>query len=431
MVAVQLRAPLPADTPGLLALAQSTGLFAEGEVEDLLGTTLASFHSGELGPDHAIRVAIGASGDLLGWLYLAPTEVAEEPELLWVGVEPSKHRAGTGTLLLAEAERLARAAGGSVLRVSTSSLPATAPARALYERRGFARVEVVPDYYGPGDDAVRYTKQLMVGAAHQPAVAASVTVTHSRAAISEVAQWGRAGHLTAAQTAALKEFLQQCKAECGEDDALRWLRARSFHVAKALALRMSCLEWWSQVRPTLVASRNTARRLTMEKRLVVWMPTLCSCGRSVVAVDCAQHVPADGQAALPVFFLCLDAAIARSPPGDLTVVFDVRKFGRGNMDTKTALAMVKALNAGYPERLGCAYILGAPRVFIALWNIVRVALDARTRSKVCFLRSPEELAAAVGAQALPPWMGGTPGAGAQVDDHLRAFLERNHEHMCD
>jgi hypothetical protein len=252
-------------------------------------------------------------------------------------------------------------------------------------------VETVPDDYGPGHDAVRYAKQLLVGPAHQPIAAAS-----------EVAQWGRAGHLTATQAAALKMFMQHCKAECGEDDALRWLRARSFHVPKALALRTSCLRWWSTVRPTLIASRQTARRLTTEKRLVVWMPALCTCGRSVVAIDCAQHVPADGTAALPVFFLCLDAAIASSPPGDLTVVFDVRKFGRGNMDTRIALALVKALNGGYPERLGCAYILGAPRVFITLWNIVRVALDARTRSKICFLRSQEELAAAVGVEALPP-----------------------------
>lgn len=426
MDAVQLRQPLPAETPALLALAQSTGLFADGEVDDLLGTTLAAFHAGELGSDHAIRVASLPSGELLGWLYVAPTESPTEPELLWVGVQPSRHRAGAGSLLLAEAERLARAAGGSVLRVSTSSLPATAPARALYERRGFTQVEVVPDYYGPGDDAVRYTKQL-VGSTHQ-AEAVAVPVTYSPRA-SEVAHWGRAGHLTPSQAAALKEFMQLCKAECSEDDALRWLRARSFHLPKALALRSSCLEWWSTVRPTLVATRHNVRRFTMERRLVAWMPALCTCGRGVVAVDCSQHVPAEGRAALPVFFLYLDAAIAQSPPGDLTVVFDVRAFGRGNMDTRTALAMVKALNAGYPERLGCAYILGAPRVFIALWNVVRVALDARTRSKVCFLRSPEALAEALGVDALPQWMGGTPGS--RLDAHLQAFLDGAHKHMSD
>ena len=83
----------------------------------------------------------------------------------------------------------------------------------------------------------------------------------------------------------------------------------------------------------------------------------------------------------------------------------------------------------YPERLGCAYILGAPRVFIALWNVVRVALDARTRSKVCFLRSQEALAEALGVDALPQWMGGTPGS--RLDAHLQAFLDGAHKHMSD
>lgn len=73
---------------------------------------------------------------------------------------PQRHRSGVGSVLLAEAEREAVSGGALRLLISTSSLPPTAPARALYERRGYARVEVVPDYYGPGDDAVRYRKQL-------------------------------------------------------------------------------------------------------------------------------------------------------------------------------------------------------------------------------------------------------------------------------
>jgi hypothetical protein len=36
---------------------------------------------------------------------------------------------------------------------------------------------------------------------------------------------------------------------------------------------------------------------------------------------------------------------------------------------------------GYPERLGLAVFLGAPRVFGLLWRVVRVLLDGRTVSK--------------------------------------------------
>jgi hypothetical protein len=52
-----------------------------------------------------------------------------------------------------------------------------------------------------------------------------------------------------------------------------------------------------------------------------------------------------------------------------------------NADIKTAVTMVKALQVGYPERLGLAVFLGAPRVFGLLWRGVRVLLDARTVSK--------------------------------------------------
>ena len=53
-----------------------------------------------------------------------------------------------------------RAAGCARLRVSTSSLPATAAARALYARRGLAHVGGEKDYYGPGDDRVDYEQAL-------------------------------------------------------------------------------------------------------------------------------------------------------------------------------------------------------------------------------------------------------------------------------
>jgi ribosomal protein S18 acetylase RimI-like enzyme len=160
---VEFRAPVPSETPQLLALARASGLFTDNELGDLLGATLAELHAGKLSAGHAVRVATLPTGEVLGWLYQAPTEAPDEQELLWIGVDPQRHRSGAGTALLLEAERLARGAGCSWLRVSTSSLPATAPARALYERRGFTRTEVVPDFYGPGDDAVVYRKQLEGG----------------------------------------------------------------------------------------------------------------------------------------------------------------------------------------------------------------------------------------------------------------------------
>jgi GNAT superfamily N-acetyltransferase len=160
MSALELRAPQPSETAQLLALAEATGLFAPGEVEDLLAPPLAAFHAGELAAGHAVYVAASA-GELRGWSFGGPQEDCPDCwEMRWLGVSFSCHRQGVGSALLAEACDAARAAGCARLLVSTSSLPATAAARALYERRGLAHTGGAPGYYGPGDDRVDYETPL-------------------------------------------------------------------------------------------------------------------------------------------------------------------------------------------------------------------------------------------------------------------------------
>lgn len=152
---VHLRPPAPADTPALLALAAATGLFGAGEVEALLGDTLAALHAGTLGPGHGCAVACGDGGAVLGWTYVAP-ESERVWELLWIGVAASARRTGVGAALLADAQARAAAAGAATLRVCTSAGAATAAARAFYERAGFALVRTEADGYGPGDDKLTY-----------------------------------------------------------------------------------------------------------------------------------------------------------------------------------------------------------------------------------------------------------------------------------
>lgn len=158
-----LRAPLPEETEALLAIGSSSGLFSPGEVEELLGNTLAQLHAGELDAQHSVRVACdSASASILGWSHLARAEqLAGAFELLWVGVAPSARRAGVGSVLLAEAEREARAASAAWLRICTSTQPETAAARALYGARGYVlHGEPAIDYYEPGVHMLEYRKQL-------------------------------------------------------------------------------------------------------------------------------------------------------------------------------------------------------------------------------------------------------------------------------
>jgi ribosomal protein S18 acetylase RimI-like enzyme len=81
-------------------------------------------------------------------------------DLFWVCVRPEARGQKAGQMLMAEAEAQACAANGRVMVIYTSSTDKYAPARRLYERAGFSRTAVVPDYYSDGDDLNIYWKRL-------------------------------------------------------------------------------------------------------------------------------------------------------------------------------------------------------------------------------------------------------------------------------
>ena len=158
-----VRVVRPDDTPRLLEIAQSTGLFGPGEVEELLANTLTAFHEGTLGENHCARaVDDPKSAIAVGWTYFAPQENDEGItwEIFWIGVAPSLHRTGYGSLLLADAEEEARKGGAQRMKICTSSLPGTSAARAFYIRHGYSQSGYVPDFYGPGDDKIEFVKGL-------------------------------------------------------------------------------------------------------------------------------------------------------------------------------------------------------------------------------------------------------------------------------
>lgn len=63
----------------------------------------------------------------------------------------------------------------------------------------------------------------------------------------------------------------------------------------------------------------------------------------------------------------------------------------------------------YPETMGAAYVVNAPKLFSLLWAIVKGFLDERTRSKVRIIGSNYRpvLLEAIDAENLPEFLGGT------------------------
>ncbi|MBC8133635.1 MAG: GNAT family N-acetyltransferase [Deltaproteobacteria bacterium] len=81
-------------------------------------------------------------------------------DVYWIVVAPASQGRGIGRTLMNETERQLAARGACTIRIETSSLEGEGGAVRFYERAGFARVGLIPDFYRPGDDLVTLAKRL-------------------------------------------------------------------------------------------------------------------------------------------------------------------------------------------------------------------------------------------------------------------------------
>ena len=61
-------------------------------------------------------------------------------------------------MILDEAEKCIRQAGGKRVYIETSNREQYQPTRFFYSRCGYEREATLADFYGPGDDKVIYVK---------------------------------------------------------------------------------------------------------------------------------------------------------------------------------------------------------------------------------------------------------------------------------
>jgi ribosomal protein S18 acetylase RimI-like enzyme len=104
----------------------------------------------------AISLVAEDEGKVVGFAAAAATP--PRAVIYTVNVKPGKRRMGVATALLAALERELKAIGVSevVLQVEVGN----APAMLLYEKAGYKLDGAVPNYYGPGRDALIMSKAL-------------------------------------------------------------------------------------------------------------------------------------------------------------------------------------------------------------------------------------------------------------------------------
>lgn len=150
-----IRSPSPSDRDEIAALIQQ-GPFRAEEIScalELLDAALARTDSYE-----ALILEDPAP---LAYVCFGATPMTEATfDVYWIVVAPHAQGRGLGRALMVETERLLAARGAWTIRIETSSLEGEGGAVRFYERAGFARVGLIPDFYRPGDDLVTLAKRL-------------------------------------------------------------------------------------------------------------------------------------------------------------------------------------------------------------------------------------------------------------------------------
>ena len=141
-------------------LLRATDVFSEEEIGVAIELIQISLED-ENQKDYEIYSYVDNEERVVGYVCFGPTPATQGTyDLYWVAVSPAEHGKGIGSQLLEFAEDHIRAKGARFLIAETSSTAKYEKTRAFYERKGFAKVAHVKEYYKPGDDLIIFGKYL-------------------------------------------------------------------------------------------------------------------------------------------------------------------------------------------------------------------------------------------------------------------------------
>src|SRR5436853_66153 len=154
-----IRPTVPEDTPTLLTLTQTTGVFKDIEIE-ALEEVLNDYHADTHRHGHK-SVTCEDKGQVIGFAYFAPAAMTDRTwYLYWIAVSRQIQAKGVGGELLRYAEDDIRQAQGRILLIETSSLPHYDLTRRFYVKHGYDQEAVLRDFYADGDAMVVFRKRL-------------------------------------------------------------------------------------------------------------------------------------------------------------------------------------------------------------------------------------------------------------------------------
>lgn len=154
---ISIRWCRPEDRQIVLSFLSETGFFRPDEIDiarEVLDGALAEGPTG-----HYQSFVAEMDGQTVGWICYGPTPCTIGTfDIYWIGVSSAWQGHGIGRALTAYAEQLIRDRGGRLFVVETSGRESYTPTRRFYEALGYEQAASIPDFYGPGDPRVIFTK---------------------------------------------------------------------------------------------------------------------------------------------------------------------------------------------------------------------------------------------------------------------------------
>ncbi len=155
-----IRHTRPQDRDPILTFLKATGFFHDGEIEIAREVLDEAIKQGPKG--HYQSFTLLSGGTPAGWLCLGPTPCTIGTyDIYWIGVSPVHQGKGFGRALLEHAEKVIAQCKGRLVVIETSGRPLYDSTRGFYLATGYHEAARVPDFYGPEDPRVIYTKSLL------------------------------------------------------------------------------------------------------------------------------------------------------------------------------------------------------------------------------------------------------------------------------
>ena len=149
-----IREVTAADLPEIKILIDATELFPPSMLDEMVQQFLGGNEAKELW-------LVLTNPQPIGVAYVAPEKLTDGTfNLLLIAIHPDQQGKGSGTALIAEAERQLQELGARILLVETSGLEGFELTRRFYLKNGYELEGRIRDFYQDGDDTMIFRKVL-------------------------------------------------------------------------------------------------------------------------------------------------------------------------------------------------------------------------------------------------------------------------------